>query len=63
MENFEKAYFVAKETEYWDNLCKASVEFGTTHQYTDLIRAKWAVYYDICKHFFHEYRTMQTLDG
>ena len=63
MENFEKAYFVAKETEYWDKLCKASVEFGVTHRYTNLICAKWVVYYDICKHFFREYRPTATLDG
>ena len=62
MENFEKAYFVAKETELWDKLQKAMYEYGATSPFTNIVRAHWASYYEICKHFFPEY-SHTTLDG
>ena len=63
MENFEKAYFVAKETELWDKLQKAIYEFGATSQYATITRARWVSYYETCKRFFPEYRPTATLDG
>lgn len=52
MENFEKAYFVAKEAELWDKVVKATEEYGATSAYTKISRTRWASYYEICKHFF-----------
>lgn len=63
MEIFEETYLVAKETEWWDRLKKAIEEYGQTAPYTMTIRACWASYYEICKHFFPEYRAIATLDG
>lgn len=63
MENFEKAYLVAKETEWWNKLDKAMYEHGATSSFTCIVRARWASYYEICKHFFPDYRSTATLDG
>lgn len=63
MENVEKAYFVAKETELWDKLQKAIYECGATSQYANIIRARWVSYYETCKHFFPEYRPTATHGG
>lgn len=63
MEIFEKTYLVAKETEWWDKLEKAMDEHGATSSFTNIVRARWASYYEICKHFFPEYRPIATLDG
>lgn len=63
MEKFEKAYLVAKETEWWDRLQKAIYVYGETSEKANLVRARWCTYYEICKHFFPEYRTTQTLDS
>lgn len=62
MENFEKAYFVAKEAELWGKVEIATEEYGATSAYTNIIRARWASYYEICKHFFPEYRHSATPD-
>lgn len=62
MENFEKEYFVAKEAELWDKVVKATEEYGATSAYTTISLARWASYYEICKHFFPEYMPSATLD-
>ena len=62
MENFEKEYFVAKEAELWDKVEIAIEEYGATSAYTNIIRARCASYYEICKHFFPEYRHSATPD-
>ena len=63
MEIFEKTYLVAKETEWRVRLNKTIEEYGQTAPYTMSVRAHWASYYEICKHFFPEYRPIATLDG
>ena len=63
MENFEKEYFVSKETELWDKLNEYIEVFGEMHNSTNLIRAQWATYYRICKRFFPEYKSAGTLDS
>lgn len=62
MENFEKEYFVSKESELWDKVLQAKEKYGETSEYTNISRARWASYYEICEHFFPEYRHSATLD-
>lgn len=62
MENFEKEYFVAKEAELWNKVVIATEEYGATSAYTNINRARRASYYEICKHFFPEYRHSAILD-
>lgn len=63
MENFEKEYFIAKETELWNKLNEYIEVFGELEHRTNLIRAQWATYYRICKTFFPEYISAGTLDS
>ena len=63
MKNFEKEYFITKETKLWDELNKSIEVFGKMDIITILIRAQWATYYIICKTFFPEYISARTLDS
>lgn len=63
MENLEKAYFVAKETELWNELNEYVEVFGILDNRTSIVRAQWVTYYRICKRFFPEYRSAGTLDS